>query len=332
MLPANTQFVSASNGGLYDSTNNTVRWPSFDLAAGAGATRTVVLRVNASLPAGVETITNTAVATDDGTNGADPTPANNTGSDTNALNAGPDLQLTITDGGTMTSSGSTIVYTLEYSNVGPQGATGGVITQIVPANSTFNAGTSTPGWSCIDGAAAGATCQFNLGSIPAGASGTVQFAVTVVSSLPTNIAEITDSATISDDGTNGADPTPANNIASDTTPMTPTSITLLSFNAVRKGDQIEIRWMTGAEINTSGFYLYRSADRVRTNAVRITSQLILGEGRGQGYEYLFVDTTAEAGINYSYWLQEVESGEQMTEYGPATTNSRHRIILPFIGR
>jgi hypothetical protein len=60
--------------------------------------------------------------------------------------------------------------------------------------------------------------------------------------------------------------------------------------------------------------------------------MIPGEGRGSGYEYLFVDTTAQPSINYSYWLQEIETGEQMTEYGPATTRSQHRIMLPFIGR
>ena len=68
------------------------------------------------------------------------------------LDAAPDLQVAATDLGTTTQPGGTVSYTLNYLNVVPlaspvrtQGATGAAITASVPANSTFNAVTSSPG-------------------------------------------------------------------------------------------------------------------------------------------------------------------------------------------
>src|SRR5207247_2310126 len=53
------------------------------LAAGSGnQTATFTVTVGNPLPSGVTTINNTATIADDGTNGTDPTPGNNSGSDT----------------------------------------------------------------------------------------------------------------------------------------------------------------------------------------------------------------------------------------------------------
>jgi uncharacterized repeat protein (TIGR01451 family) len=113
----------------------------------------------------------------------------------------------------------------------------------------------------------------------------------------------------------------------------PTAITLASFTAMPEGDTIAVRWVTTAERNTWGFHLYRSDDGDRTHAVRVTSDLILGQGRGQGATYSWTDTTVEAGVRYTYWLQEVEADSTTNEYGPATTTANsgtggYRIFLP----
>ncbi len=218
-LPLHTTFVAASSGG--SEAGGVVTWPAFDLLSGAAVTRTVTVQVNTTLPAGLEVITNTVVALDDGANGADPTPANNNASDTTQIEAAPDLAISKDDGGLEVPAGETITYTLVYSNVGTQEATGVVITETVPDNTTFNSTASTPGWSCAAGAPAGTTCQLTAASLPAGQSATAVFAVTVITPLPAGVTAITNTVVLADDGSNGSDLNPANNTASVTTAVAP---------------------------------------------------------------------------------------------------------------
>jgi uncharacterized repeat protein (TIGR01451 family) len=82
-LPANTTFVSASDGGSV--VDAMITWPSFDLAVDAALTRTVQVQVNDWLPVETSAITNTVAAIDDGTHGIDPTSENNTASDVDAV-------------------------------------------------------------------------------------------------------------------------------------------------------------------------------------------------------------------------------------------------------
>ncbi|MCB0190548.1 MAG: DUF11 domain-containing protein [Anaerolineae bacterium] len=126
----------------------------------------------------------------------------------------PDLTLEKTDGGVSTAPGGTVVYTLSYANVSNTGATGVTITDTIPANTTFNATASTPGWSC------GATsCTFAIGNVDGNTGGTVDFAVDVDDPIPAGVTAINNSASIADDGSKGPDPTPANNVAADNTPL-----------------------------------------------------------------------------------------------------------------
>ncbi|MFL5801497.1 MAG: SdrD B-like domain-containing protein [Roseiflexaceae bacterium] len=119
--------------------------------------------------------------------------------------------------------------------------------------------------------------------------------------------------------------------------IAPTAITLARFTATAAGGAIVVRWVTSAEFNTWGFYLYRSADGNRAHAIRVTPALILGRGRGPGATYAWEDATAESGVVYSYWLQEIELNGTAGEYGPAqvaiTPNSiRYRVFIPFTMR
>ena len=139
--------------------------------------------------------------------------------DTDSLAAGPDLVLTKDDGGVTTTPGATVIYQLAYHNVGGQAATGVLLTEQVPANTTFEPSRSTPGWVCTPDNAAGSTCTLAIGSLGAGAGNTANFAVTVVNPFPAGVSQIDNTAQIRDDGANGADPTPQNNQASDSTPV-----------------------------------------------------------------------------------------------------------------
>jgi hypothetical protein len=99
---------------------------------------------------------------------------------------------------------------------------------------------------------------------------------------------------------------------------TTTAIVLSSFTASWAGGNVVVRWTTVQELNTFGFHLYRSSSGKRADAVRITPQLILAQGRGQGgASYAFVDTDSVPGESYSYWLEETEVAGQTLEYGPA---------------
>jgi hypothetical protein len=117
----------------------------------------------------------------------------------------------------------------------------------------------------------------------------------------------------------------------------PSAIQLGSFAAVPDVGGIRLRWETAAEQNTWGFYLYRSADRTRAHAIRITPQLIAATGGPSGgASYSWLDATAAPNTDYAYWLQEVELGGTVHEYGPATAArpgaSASQIFLPLVRR
>jgi uncharacterized repeat protein (TIGR01451 family) len=117
--------------------------------------------------------------------------------------------------------GGSVTYTLTYANTGNRGATGVVITETVPANSTFNSGSSTAGWVCTPNNNAGSTCTLSVGGLAAGGGNqTATFAVTAVNPVPAGVTQLSNTAGVADDGANGTDPTPGNNSGSDTTPVT----------------------------------------------------------------------------------------------------------------
>ncbi len=118
----------------------------------------------------------------------------------------------------------------------------------------------------------------------------------------------------------------------------PTAVTLVSFTANRTGvKSVLVRWTTATELNTWGFHLLRSATGNRADAERITATLIPGAGRNGGASYEWLDTSAEPGVAYSYWLEESELGGVTREYGPATTagtvdTGAFQIFVPLITR
>lgn len=221
-VPANTTFnPGASTAGWVcvpdNNAGSTCTFTVGAVAGGGGGNVTFAVNVASTVPAGVTEVANTATIADDGSHGPDPAPGNNTGSDTTPVTAAPDLTITKNDGGGSTTPGGTVAYTLSYSNAGTQGATGVVISETVPANTTFNPGASTAGWVCVPDNNAGSTCTFAVGSLGAGSGGNVTFAVTVSNPVPPGVTQIANTATIADDGNNGPDPTPDNNTGSDTT-------------------------------------------------------------------------------------------------------------------
>ena len=188
----------------------------------SNGTAIFAVNVDNPLPAGVTEIGNTVTIGDDGANGPDPTPGNNSSSDTTPVSPAPppELQLTKSNGGITAGPSGVIVYTLTYSNTSATGATGVVITDTTPAHTTFNAAASAPTvWSCANGSPAGTVCTTTLGAAPGNSSGAVAFAVTVNNPLPADVTGIVNTAVIGDDRANGVEADLSNNSAANLTPL-----------------------------------------------------------------------------------------------------------------
>ena len=122
----------------------------------------------------------------------------------------PDLQVTLTDGRTSAGPGDTLTYTILVTNTGTYTATGVVITETMPLNTSFAGGA---GWAAQGGGIYTYTLPAPLGI---GQGTPLTFVVTVDGpSIPAGVNTIDDTVSVGDDGTHGADATPANNSAAD---------------------------------------------------------------------------------------------------------------------
>ncbi len=108
------------------------------------------------------------------------------GSDDNTLcvNASPDLHVVKSADKTQITSGGTITYTLTYSNTGAAEATNVVITETVPAGTSFV--------SCTGGCDSTnlPTVIWNIGTVAAGGGGSVTMTVTVTSLTACQICNV----------------------------------------------------------------------------------------------------------------------------------------------
>ena len=209
-LPANTTYVESGwtlvGGSTYTRSVGTVN-------IGASGSVTFAVRVNNTVAAGLEQITNTASI---GFPGLEVNAADNTATDSTPIVAAPDLELSKHDGEVTSTPGAVVTYTLTYTNTGNQDATGVTLTETVPAQTTF-VGT---GWSCAPDNTAGSVCTYLAGAVSGGGGASaVTFTVQIVNQLAAGVTQISNTATVADDGSNGVDATPANNIATELTPV-----------------------------------------------------------------------------------------------------------------
>lgn len=221
MLPTGVTFVSCT-ASCDQSALPMLTWtnlvedvagsPADPLAfdAGGQATLTVVVTVDNPAVTGLDSITNTVTVADDGTNGADPTPDNNTAEDTDVLDAAPDLEIIKSDGVESVTDGQTLTYLIAFSNIGNQDAEGVVITDTLPAETSFV--------SCSNGcdSSAAPTISWSVGTLAPGDGATYSVTVGVLDPVPDGTRTIVNNIVITDDGTNGPDPDPTNNTDDDT--------------------------------------------------------------------------------------------------------------------
>jgi uncharacterized repeat protein (TIGR01451 family) len=74
----------------------------------------------------------------------DPTPGNNSATDSDTLAGSADLSVTKTDGVTTATAGGSVTYTITASNAGPSNATGATVADTFPASLTCT-------WTCTGG-------------------------------------------------------------------------------------------------------------------------------------------------------------------------------------
>ncbi|ANB19547.1 proprotein convertase P-domain-containing protein [Dokdonella koreensis] len=180
------------------------------LPVGASATYTATCAISATASG---TLVNTAtIAAPAGV--TDPTPGNNSATDTDALGAETALSISKTDGATTVAPGGTLTYTIVASNVGPSAAVGATVSDAFPAACVA------PAWTCA--ASGGGNC-------PAGGSGAIAASVdlpagaaaTFTATCPVDPAladgtVITNTATVAE-AAGATDPDPSDNSATDTT-------------------------------------------------------------------------------------------------------------------
>ncbi|HUV37134.1 MAG TPA: hypothetical protein VMX58_09380 [Patescibacteria group bacterium] len=101
----------------------------------------------------------------------------------------------------------------------------------------------------------------------------------------------------------------------------PTDVQVSSFEAVDRGIEIELIWVTVSEIENAGFRLHRSTDG--TGDMRqLNENLIAGSGSElAGARYSFVDRDVIQGIAYQYLLESVDIHGNGEQVGPITVTA-----------
>src|SRR5207244_7133118 len=95
---------------------------------------------------------------------------------TTTVSSVPILSISKTDAPDPVNAGGSITYTLSYSNTGNANASGVVVTDTIPANTTFVSATA-------GGTLAAGVVTWNIGALNVGSSSSVQLMVQVASPL-----------------------------------------------------------------------------------------------------------------------------------------------------
>jgi hypothetical protein len=115
------------------------------------------------------------------------------------------LGVSLTDGNVTPVPGGVLSFTINYNNAGSivdgtgTNATGAVLTETVPANTTADLGNSTPGWTRTSGSGGpGSTYTFAVGALNAGTTGSAVFSVDVNRTIPAGTSRLTDTVGLTD--------------------------------------------------------------------------------------------------------------------------------------
>ncbi|QDU57686.1 SdrD B-like domain-containing protein [Aeoliella mucimassa] len=186
-LPADVTFTSGSSDsgtGTVSHSSGTVTADLGDLAPGASATVTIIVAVDNDATGTLTNTASVAAANESNT-------SNNSDTAATSVEELIDLQVTKVDddADADVAPGDTVVYTIDVTNNGPSTATNVVLTDTLPDDVTFNAGSSTPS----PDTNVGGVLTYNLGTLASGASTQVIVSVTIDNDF---IGTITNTATV----------------------------------------------------------------------------------------------------------------------------------------
>ena len=109
----------------------------------------------------------------------------------------------------------------------------------------------------------------------------------------------------------------------------PTAVELASFSAEPQGGNVLVSWETATELDNLGFNVYRAnsagGERIRLNDWLIPSQ---SPGSTVGSSYQFVDRSAEPGMAYHYWLEDIDLEGVGRMNGPVAVQMPRARLLP----
>ena len=124
-------------------------------------------------------------------------------------------------------------------------------------------------------------------------------------------------------------------------PLLPSVVTLAGFNAQSQSNgNVKVSWTTSTEVNTYSFHVWRSTVRpsggstnLPISSTRLNLIPVYSDGRSSGSNYSYIDQTAQAGVTYYYWLEEVDNNDARHFYGPTSnTKVNSKLYLPTLMR
>ena len=210
-MPAGVSFTSvATTVGTCtygQPTGRDLRCALGTLASGATVTVTVDGLVAPDVTPGTVLVNDAAVTS--GTD--DPDNSDNIASVPTTVSASADLSVTKSDSPDPVTAGSLLTYTVTARNAGPSTATGVLVSDTLPAGTTFVGGVDDNGQTVCT-LVQTSTVRCALGTLAPGGSATVQITVRVAASVPDG--QLSNTVVVS---SNTPDPVPGNNTATEAT-------------------------------------------------------------------------------------------------------------------
>jgi uncharacterized repeat protein (TIGR01451 family) len=163
-LPAGTSFVSADTGG--SAAAGHVTWGLPDLDPGGSATVTVTVQVASGQTSALSASATVSV------DQPDTDPSNDSATEPTAVTTSADLSLVKQADADAVAGGGRITYTIEVSNLGPSDAQSVVVTDPLPAGTTFVSATD-------GGAESAGVVSWDLGTVSSGQAPSITLVVEV---------------------------------------------------------------------------------------------------------------------------------------------------------
>ena len=104
----------------------------------------------------------------------------------------------------------------------------------------------------------------------------------------------------------------------DITPLSVLPVSITSFTASGHESVVQLRWVSEAEVNMSGYNVFRGVTDDMATAMKLNGSMILAANNSEVQEYNFVDNNTQYGVLYYYWIQSLENDGSAEFFGPVS--------------